>query len=201
VTASVSTSQPTRLIAYTLIALALLLVWDASGGDAWLARLMGGELAFPLRDGFWTREVLHRGVRRVLWPVAGLLILAIACGWGAFARLPHARRWQLIAVPLLASGVVATLKFFSQTSCPWALAEFGGQAQHISHWLAWFTPDGGPGRCFPAGHASIGFAFIGGWFALRPVAPRLASVWLAASLVVGLILGVAQQLRGARGVA
>jgi len=194
-----SSSNPARLIRYTLVALALLLAWDASGGDAWLARLMGGAEGFPLRDGFWTRDILHRGVRRALWPVAGLLILAIACGWGSFARLPRARRWQLILVPILASGVIATLKFFSQTSCPWALADFGGQAQHVSHWPGWFSnaPDGGPGRCFPAGHASIGFAFIGGWFALRPVAPRLATVWLAVSLCVGLILGVTQQLRGA----
>jgi len=110
----------------------------------------------------------------------------------------------LIAVPLLASGVVALVKQFSPTSCPWALELFGGQARHVSHWLGWLSglglgdgADGGPGRCFPAGHASIGFAFIGGWFALRPYAPRLATLWLAVSVLVGVTLGLAQQLRGA----
>jgi len=186
-----------RLIFLTLLAAVPLLMWDASWGDWRLAHWMGGAQGFPLSDGFWTREVLHLGVRRALWPFAILLVLAIACGWGAFVHLPRGRRLQLILVPLIASGAVALLKSFSLSSCPWDLADFGGQARYVSHWLGWFDADGGAGRCFPAGHASTGFAFIGGWFALREHNARLAKVWLLAALGVGLTLGVAQQLRGA----
>ena len=63
------------------------------------------------------------------------------------------------------------------------------------HWSA--VADGGGGHCFPAGHASAGFAFIGGYFVFRNVAPRTARIWLQASLASGLLLGLAQQLRGA----
>jgi len=196
-----SSFSNTHLIRLTLLATVPLLLWDASNGDVWLAGLMGGAQEFPLRDNYWTRNILHRGVRQALWPIAIVLMLAIACGWGSFARLPRAVRWQLIVTPILASAVVALVKFFSQTSCPWALTAFGGQAQHLSHWLDWLglgnSADGGSGRCFPAGHASIGFGFVGGWLALRPIAPRLATLWLTVALVVGLTLGVAQQLRGA----
>jgi len=57
--------------------------------------------------------------------------------------------------------------------------------------------DGGSGGCFPAGHASAGFAFIGGFFALRHTLPRTARRWLAGALAAGLVLGLAQQVRGA----
>ena len=97
---------------------------------------------------------------------------------------------------LLALAVVSVTKNLSTTSCPWDLAEFGGVARHVSHW-AMGVLDGGGGRCFPAGHASAGFAFAGGYFALRRKAPAAARWWLAGSLLAGLVLGAAQQVRGA----
>jgi len=48
-----------RLVRLTLLAAVCLLLWDTSGGDAWLARTMGGAQHFPLRDAFWTNDVLH----------------------------------------------------------------------------------------------------------------------------------------------
>ena len=61
----------------------------------------------------------------------------------------------------------------------------------------WIEHDGGSGRCFPAGHASTGFAFMGGFFALRTQAPGMAGLWLAVALAAGLLFGGVQQLRGA----
>ncbi len=79
---------------------------------------------------------------------------------------------------------------------PWDLAEFGGVAHYVSHWI-WGVRDGGPGHCFPAGHASAGFGYVAGWFVLRRAVPRLATGWLLASLVLGCALGLSQQVRGA----
>jgi membrane-associated PAP2 superfamily phosphatase len=103
---------------------------------------------------------------------------------------------QLALTTVLSLLVVSMLKYASMTSCPWDLAEFGGVAQYASHW-ALGVIDGGGGKCFPAGHASAGFAFIGGYFALRHRQPRAARLWLAGALVAGLVLGWAQQIRGA----
>ena len=69
-------------------------------------------------------------------------------------------------------------------------------ASYVSHW-AWGVRDGGDGGCFPAGHASAGFAFLGGLFAFRHRLPATAARWLAGAMLTGLLLGVAQQLRGA----
>lgn len=96
---------------------------------------------------------------------------------------------------LASAAAVAWLKSASTTSCPWDLAEFGGLAHYVPHW-DWWAQDGGSGHCFPAGHASSGFAFIGAWFAFRPCPPA-ARRWACGALAAGLVLGLAQQVRGA----
>lgn len=183
--------------AATALVFVALIAWDRAGGDMALARWMGGASGFPLRDDFWMRTVLHDGAKRLAWGF--VLVVCATAAWprGPFAALPPSRRLQLAAGPLLATGVVTLLKGASLTSCPWDMVDFGGSAQHLSHWLGWWTADGGTGHCFPAGHASVGFAFCVGYFALRHHHPRLARWWLATAFATGLLLGVVQQLRGA----
>lgn len=180
-----------------LALLALPLLWDAGGWDMALAQRMGGPAGFAWRGNWWLTQVLHDGARRLAWTLGLLLCLAVAWPVGPLRRLPFARRLQLALSGLLATGTVALLKAGSHTSCPWDLAAFGGVARHQSHWLGWLQGDGGAGRCFPAGHASAGFASVAGWFALRRDLPRLAAGWLGAATGAGLVLGLAQQLRGA----
>jgi membrane-associated PAP2 superfamily phosphatase len=112
-------------------------------------------------------------------------------------RLDAARRLQLAITPMLAVLAVSALKAISATSCPWDLTVFGGVARLVSHWTAAGGGDGGPGHCFPAGHASAGFMFIGGYFVFASDAPRIARAWLLSALTAGFVLGGAQQLRGA----
>lgn len=192
--------MPTYLNRRSQAALAvflLLILWDLSGLDTALAQLMGGPGGFPLRDSWLLTSVLHSGAKYAAW----LLVLGLAVSavwpWGPFRALPFARRFQLAAVAIASTGLIALLKAGNHTSCPWDLAQFGGVAVHISHWTGWLQTDGGGGHCFPAGHASTGFAFIAGYFALREDQPRLARLWLLAAIFAGLGLGAVQQLRGA----
>jgi membrane-associated PAP2 superfamily phosphatase len=179
----------------TAALLALVLAWDASGLDLPLARLAGSAHGFPLREHWLLSGVLHDGARRLAWVLALVLCLGVWWPVGPLARLAARERAQFAVCTLLAALAVSLLKVGSQTSCPWDLAEFGGLASHVSHWT--FQPDGGPGRCFPAGHAAAGFSFAGGYFAFRTHAPRLARLWLAGAAASGLLLGLAQQWRGA----
>lgn len=182
----------------TWILLALLLAalaWDASGLDLGLAHLAGSVQGFPLREHWFLHEVLHEGGRRLAWLLAFGLCLAVWWPVGPLARLPQGKRLQLAVTMLLAAGAVFALKKSSLASCPWDLAEFGGLARHASHWSR--VVDGGAGQCFPAGHASSGFAFAGGYFAFRDVDLRLARCWLAVAAAGGLLFGLAQQWRGA----
>ena len=185
-----------RLVTWTLGALLLLLAWDALGLDLPLARLAGTGDGFPLRETWLMSAVLHEGARRVSWVLMVTLILAIWWPVGFLRQLTRGERAGIVAGTVLALLSVSLLKSVSRTSCPWDLAEFGGMVPYISHWNFGMT-DGGGGRCFPAGHASAGFAFVAGYFWLQDKAPRAAKAWLTAAVIAGLGLGLAQQWRGA----
>ena len=161
-----------------------------------LARLASGTGFFPWREHWLLARVLHADARDAAWLVGAWLLAGVWWPTGVLRRLSQAARLEWLASAALGLLLVNLLKYASPSSCPWDLAEFGGSAHYVSHW-AWTVADGGPGHCFPAGHAAAGFAFLGGFFVLREGSPRHAVGCLAAALSVGLILGVAQQLRGA----
>lgn len=188
-----------RDLALTAAALLALLAWDASGWDLAAARAFGTVQGFALRDSFWTATLLHDGGRLVAWLLlAALIVAALRASRGpAVAGQPgRSERWQWIAIILVCVLVVPAIKRFSATSCPWELAEFGGMARYVSHW-ALGARDGGPGHCFPSGHAVAGFAFFGLFFMWRGHSLPRARLWLAVVLLAGLLFGSAQLARGA----
>jgi membrane-associated PAP2 superfamily phosphatase len=175
-------------------ALLLLLAWDVSGLDLATARLFGSADGFAWRDRFLTSRVMHDGGRWLGFAVLALMVVNVWRPlWPGLSR-----RQRLIGLgsTVLCLLAIPALKQFSPTSCPWDLSEFGGVAQHVSHWR-FGVPDGGPGRCFPSGHAIAAFAFFGGYFMLRQRHPRAAGLWLAGVLLLGAAFGAAQLARGA----
>ncbi|MET3392675.1 membrane-associated PAP2 superfamily phosphatase [Variovorax sp. 1140] len=191
-------TRPTllRLWVFTLFAFAALMAWDATGGDLFLARMAGSHLGFALRENPFMVHVMHEGARNLSWALVVLLFVAIRWPFGVLRRLDIASRVQLALTVLGSVIAVSMIKHASHTSCPWDLQEFGGVARYVSHW-SWGVSDGGPGGCFPAGHASAAFAYLGGYFVLRRASARAATIWLWTAMAAGLVLGVAQQLRGA----
>lgn len=188
-------AQRSRLIAVTVLTFAALVLWDLTPFDMTLARSVGGPDGFPLRHSWLLTHVLHDGGRRLAWLLASALAVGVLWPFGPLRLLGLDRRLQLAITTLVASFSVSALKWFSLSSCPWDLSAFGGWAQYSSHWSA--VPDGGSGHCFPAGHASAGFAFMGGFFAFRDQSPQLARLWLLGAVAAGLLFGIAQQARGA----
>ena len=136
----------------------------------------------------------HEGGRIAGWLTLGLLVINVWRPLWAGPTRGERVRWLVVTV--LCVAAVPALKQISHTSCPWDLAEFGGVARYVSHWTLGLG-DGGPGRCFPSGHATAAFAFLGGWFVLREHQPRVARRWLAGVLLCGLLFGGGQFLRGA----
>lgn len=184
------------LLGWTALALLCLVLWDASGLDLPVARLAGTPSGFALRDNWFLVHVLHEGAKQLSWVIVLVLVAGIFRPMGFLRRLERNERVQL-ALSVMAGVLVVTLvKQGSHTSCPWDVDQFGGVARYVSHW-AWGVSDGGPGHCFPAGHASAGFAFLAGYFVLARRVPPVARWWLPAALFAGLVLGLTQQLRGA----
>ena len=184
------------IVRITAAALLVLLAWDYSGLDLTLAGWFGGESGFARQHDWFWEGLLHQRVAQWQW-LPELLLLAMAVlPVGMMRTLPLDRRLQLALGPLLALALISGLKSFSRTSCPWDLQQFGGVALYASHWL-WGPADGGGGHCFPAGHASAAFAYVNGFFVFRHGLPKVARCWLVVALLAGLMLGLAQQVRGA----
>lgn len=177
--------------------LLVLLLWDHSGLDLTLARWFGTAQGFAWRDNWWLTKVMHDWAHNLSWLVLLALLLGVRWPWGWMRWLSPVGRWQFALGPLVVALLISMLKGANATSCPWDVAEFGGPATHLSHWLGFVRGDGGGGHCFPAGHASSGFSFVAGYFVLRRQVPEVAGRWLAGALLAGLMLGVVQQVRGA----
>jgi membrane-associated PAP2 superfamily phosphatase len=176
-------------------ALLLVLAWDASGLDLALAQGSGSSRGFPLHGHWLLATVLHDAGRRLAWLLVVAASLAVWWPVGPWRRIAPRGRLQFAATALACALAIALFKGASATSCPWDLRDFGGLAPHRSHWDP--TADGGPGHCFPAGHAVAGFGFAGGWFAWREADPAVARRWGWGSVAAGLLFGAAQQMRGA----
>ena len=191
-----SEATSVKLLSWTVMVLACVVLWDMSGLDVPMAHWFGNSHGFALQNDWFMVNIAHEGARRLAWVIVLGLSLMIWWPLGLLQKVPYSRRVQLVVGALLSLIVMALMKRISATSCPWDISDFGGVGHYVSHW-AWGVTDGGGGHCFPAGHASAGFAFISGYFALRHNLPRAARIWLAAALVAGFALGLAQQMRGA----
>lgn len=194
--------------AWLLATLVLTLLWDLAGFDLPVMQRLGTAQGFPLRDNWWLEQVLHNDLR-LASTVFYLLMLLWALWPGRWdmapvqrLQLPRRERVALVLLVALSLLAVNLVKIQSQTSCPWDLQMFGGRASYVSHWSLG-QADGGPGRCFPGGHASSGFGFLalclpwlqppGGVQRRRVVGLR----WLAVILFTGMVAGLVQTLRGA----
>ena len=177
-----------------LAGLAALLLWDAAGWDLAVVRLFADAHGFALRDHWLTSGLLHQGGR---WVATGLaVVLLINALRPLWPGLTRRERWGAVALTAVSLVLIPLMKQGSSTSCPWDLAEFGGVAHYVSHWR-FGIGDGGPGHCFPSGHASSAFAFFSLFFMLRRAYPRQARIALGAVLVMGTLYGLAQMARGA----
>lgn len=177
-----------------LLALPLLGLWDALHLDAVTTPWWASANGFAARHAFWAEGVLHSGVRGVIWLAVGAMLLAALRP----PRFGPTRSELLLglAAALAVSALVNYMKAHSLTSCPWDLAAFGGRAEWVSHWT-WSHADGGPGRCFPSGHAGGAFALWGLCWPWWRHQKRWALVAFLAVTLLGVAGSLGQWARGA----
>lgn len=183
-----------------LASFGLTVVWDASGADLSVMRWLGDAQGFALRDHWWLSTIGHDGAKRLAVLVFVGIVWMVFRPMGIWRQMPRTQRLEIVVGITLSLLVVTAIKRFSMTSCPWELEAFGGIASHVSHW-AWGVTDGGSGHCFPGGHASSALAFLAlslPWLAsTEHHHRRTGQKLMVAILVLGLVLGAIQTLRGA----
>jgi membrane-associated PAP2 superfamily phosphatase len=184
------------LLCFVLLAGALVV----TSGDVAIANALffdAGRQRWIGADTWWSNDLLHTGGR---WAMRGIVLAALAI-CAIASRFPH---WRSLRRPaayfassiILSVAFVGLLKVLTNVDCPWDLAPFGGDQPFVQ--LFADRPDAlPPAHCFPAAHASSGYALLASYFALRERRARLARCGLAIGLFTVLAFGVAQQARGA----
>lgn len=178
----------------------VLLILDIGHGDIWIANklyaLEGHQWA--LRQHWLTEGILHKGVRKINYAFCLALFLLTLYYVYNRKRFPdRAKDYTALTLSLLSSFIlVGYLKAVTNIACPWDLTLFGGAQPYIH--LFESKPHHLPyTKCFPAGHASIGYAWVALYFFFKIRIPQWRFIGLGIGLVSGIVFGVTQQLRGA----
>lgn len=152
---------------------------------------------FSLKNDLFLTLVMHVGLKYFVISIS-LMTLFLAV-FGKVINLPALVRHQLgwsFAGMMLSTLAVSIIKSQSMHACPWDLTQFGGNFPFYSL-LASFPKGQLGGHCWPAGHASGGFALMAFFFAFRRTHAIFAYVSLVVSLMLGFVMGWAQMIRGA----
>lgn len=154
--------------------------------------------AFPLRNTFLLETVMHYWTKYAV--ILATCLFAAAVGFTYIIPALRGQRRRLLFIVLamtVAPLTVTALKQVTDRPCPWDLGEYGGAVAYTHLFQARPEPHT-QGLCFPAGHASTGFALLALYFAAHHARRRrLARLALAAGIGAGLALGLGRVAQGA----
>ena len=160
----------------------------------WLYAIEGNS--WSLRGAWFTKTLIHEGGRQLSFAVTLVVVGLIAASmfFQGLKRFRSGLSWLLLSA-VISAAVINLLKQFTGVECPWNLERYGGDALWRGFWDS--VGNGGEGQCFPAGHASAAWAWIGIYFLAASAWP--ARRWMVLGVIVftGVTFGVGQQLRGA----
>src|SRR5262245_5002351 len=152
---------------------------------------------FPLRKNPWFEIVFHDGMKIAVILLGAACALVFALSFRKPALAPWRRRSAYVALCLaLAPLTVALVKSASGKHCPYHIDRFGGHAPY-TRLLEPLPPGVEPGGCWPAGHASGGFALLAFYFLWARVDRRKALAALALALLYGNVMGLSRVVQGA----
>ena len=164
------------------------------------------DLFFHFDTGTWLvnseepilRFIFYSGIKGVIIAIG---IVSAVCFTLSFSK-KRLRSWRLgvlifilslALVPLLVAGS----KQFTNVYCPYQIQRYDGVAPYVTLFEGYpdtFHPKR-RGKCFPAGHATGGFAFMALYFVFKKRRARIAG--LGSGLVLGWTMGLYQMVKGA----
>ncbi len=145
------------------------------------------------------RLIFYNGPKALIIPTA-VAVLVLALGpvrWRDKLRFARRDLWVALLVLITVPALAGWGKNISNTFCPSEIRRYGGDVPYVKlcePYPANDTP-ARKGHCFPAGHASGGFALLGLMWLRRTRSWRMGG--LALGLGVGWWMGGYQMLKGA----
>ena len=187
--------------ALILLCSACTLLWLMPVGGAldqqFIRPFVNMPLGFQLKKYWWYDQFAHGYLKHWLTFILVFLLVRLCL----HRILPkylqtqyHAQYATFLMMAILSMSVVSIIKHYSNHACPWDILD-QGSLQTLG--IIQFLPQLGEGGCFPGGHASLGYAWLTGFFAFCPVQKRLAYFYLFSGLVLGTGMGWIQMMRGA----
>lgn len=148
------------------------------------------------KESWLAEDFFHKGGRwlSILMALA-LLVLVIVSRFSFWLSSHKKALLYLFLATAGSSLLISLLKSTLAVSCPWEFDRYGGNLLYVTV-LEQLVLRNGEG-CFPAGHASAGYAWISTYFFGVHYQSRWRWLGLAIPLLVGMVLGVVQQIRGA----
>ncbi len=154
------------------------------------------------RNGAWLvdsaqpviRFVFYDAPKKLLVLYAILILLALVLSYviKPLRRFRTRNNLFILLCLLLVPAVVGLGKKETHVHCPYQLQEFGGAVPYVTLFEA--NKYETPGRCFPAGHASGGFALL--LFVLIAKTRRQQMAALAGAMALGWAMGGYQMVNG-----
>lgn len=182
------------LALFALLALGI----ELGGVDMWLADKFyaweGGTWA--LKNAWLTSTIIHNAGKPLSLLIALVILLAFISTY--FTQRFRQYRRELLYLLLAAGGgsvLISILKDITHVSCAWDFTRYGGDTEYASVFTQLLLRNGN--NCFPAGHASGGYAWLAFYFLGVHFHSRWRWAGLGFACSVGLLFGISQQLRGA----
>lgn len=173
---------------------------EQSGADVWLSAHFYDAVSaqWPYKDHWLIQKVLHKGGRLVFFSLAALMLGSLLWSCRKQSAWRNERRPLLYLFLATISGplLILVLKNHTHIYCPWDLQLFGSQRPYI-RFFDLLSPGLPVGHCFPAAHAGSGYAFVSLYFCLLYSHKRYRYQGLGFALLLGVLYGVTQQMRGA----
>jgi membrane-associated PAP2 superfamily phosphatase len=145
------------------------------------------------------RALFYNGPKYLII-LLGLTVLTLALGPAAWRNrwgLDRRRLWAVFLAIGIVPALIGQMKGSTNVYCPYEIRRYGGDVPYVKVLERHPTNDRPErcGRCFPAGHASGGFALfaLAGLFATR----RSQLVGLVVGQALGWWMGAYQMLKGA----
>jgi membrane-associated PAP2 superfamily phosphatase len=159
--------ESTKNIAITaLILIATVLFFGLSGTDVWVENHFYNPLTHQWivdTNNAVLKFIFYDGIKRLLIVIAVFFLVGLIAGWKKGWMRSYRRGFIIvvlssIAVPL----IVGSLKAVTNMPCPKNIESFGGAYPHTCVWEKYNTKECHleKQKCWPAGHASGGFALL-----------------------------------------
>lgn len=145
----------------------------------------------------WLAEtVFHKGGRALSLFLALISLTLLIAAYLHRSLAVHKKPLLYLFLATIGSSLlVSFFKAALAVSCPWEFDRYGGNLVYSTVIEQLFVRNGD--GCFPAGQASAGYAWISCYFFGLYYQSKWRFAGLAIPIISGIILGVAQQIRGA----